>query len=326
MKKALRMILVYLIFLLFGIGFGALLYSLNQELLNHTVGKKLSLLNLNVYIKSLFYMAACMCMLVCPVIAFSRIRTKMGISQLITYIILSLLTWGIFIPSVFYFENKYSEKNGTSIYDSRNMLSGGYFRESLEENKVYYFTEDYDSALSYRAENVVIDKSHFGVVSTDVDGDSFSDNFFAEAAPYKDLIIKKSFNGKGIPVLISFDILLAEGKKAFFGGWSFYLGFLSFGLLLCAIYGISHFFEWRLVNVCGVVLVTSVCLLGNSFYYYPVCEGFRNSCAKIKVFSFLSQYMNEPLLVMVNVFFSLVLIVVGIVTYAIKKRRAKKDY
>ena len=61
----------------------------------------------------------------------------------------------------------------------------------------------------------------------------------------------------------------------------------------------------------------------NTMYYHPVITSFRRQYINNKgFFIFLGKYMDDPLLVLVNVTLSLVFIIIGIVRFATRKKRS----
>ena len=94
---------------------------------------------------------------------------------------------------------------------------------------------------------------------------------------------------------------------------------LSFVLLLCSVYGITSFFDWRLINTIMLFIVTALIIIWNSFYFAAEFEAIRQRVNNIGMFKALGGIVNEPFLFITNIFFALVLITMGTIKFAVRK-------
>ena len=190
MKKALNLMLAYLITLLVGVSLGTVLYSFYINVLKYVAGTEIAFFAKNDMLYSLFYILFCSLIVVLPFISYYRIRHPGGVPQIIAFVILAILTWGLFIPGVY----KLSEKYKTYYYEAEEsvQLSKGYFRKV--DDKVYYFTDDFWTTEQdvRKADAVVFDLNAKGndVIYKTVSEDPLHP-LFRCAAPYRDILLKK---------------------------------------------------------------------------------------------------------------------------------------
>ncbi len=316
MIKALKLVLMYFLILLLGTAIGMVFYYVYLEMQASVAGITSILFNKEDLLRALFYVLGCVFLFICPAMVYVRISNKGGAGNFIAFILLSALTWAVCIPLLLHFEDKvnYNSKSSTK------MLTGGYFREN--KGKVYYFTSDYNNNPYMNITTVVIDTSDSGQVEVQNISPSRDFILFRDAAPYSDILIKKAFGEESRNPLISFSLILEHARNAFAKKWTFWLGFLSLGLLIASLYGAADLFRWRLLNTGFLLTATFVILAANTLYYHPVVTSFRRQYINNnKFFLLLSKYVDDPPLVMVNLVFTLVFIIIGIVRFAGRKKR-----
>lgn len=317
MKKAFRLVLMYFLLLLLGTALGMIFYYVYLEMQSSVAGMPFEFFRKEDLLRSLFYVLGCVLLFVCPAMVYIRISNKGGAGNFIAFIILSALTWALCIPSLIFLQDKYVYQSK----DSSKTLTGGYFREC--EDKVYYFTSDYNKNSYTKTTTVIIDTSADGIVEVEEIPPSRDFILFRDSAPYSDVLIKNAFGQVSNNPIISFALILEHAKNAFSKKWTFWLGFLSLGLLIASLYGTADLFRWRLLNTGFLMTATFVILAANTFYYHPIVTSFRRQYINNRgFFIFLSKYIDDPLLVMVNLFFSLVFIIIGIIRFATRKKRS----
>ena len=317
MKKALKLVLMYFLTLILATAAGVLFYSVYLAIQNYVAGGSLTLFNKQEFLRALFYVFSCVILLVCPAMVYVRISNKGGVGHFIAFILLSAITWSLLIPVQIKLEDKvlYDSK------DSSKILTGGYFRESGDT--VYYFSSDYNVNPYVSPTTIIIDTTEEGKVSIEKTNPSRDFFLFRDSAPYSDILIKKLFASESkIPVIISFSLIMQHARNAFAKSWTFWLGFLSLGLLICSLYGAADLFRWKLLNTCFMLVSTIIILSVNTLYFHPVVASFcRQYINGKKFFVMLNNYMDYPLLVILNVSFSLVFIIIGIIRFATRKKR-----
>lgn len=324
MKKALKMIFLYLFLLIVCTAIGTVLYSVYLNVCSSVTGIKINLLRNDVLLKSFFYVAVCVIICVSPVVSFLNIKNKGGFSRFITYIILSGLTWGVLLPIVIHFGEKY-DFNDSSIRTEGIAFSSDCFRKG--DQKVYYFLEDLEKNESLyfpSAQAVVIDTTTFGTVSVKEIRNEPDFELNVIGGNYRDVIVSESFEEEYLRPSINFHTLVDRAVNSFERGWTFYLGFLSLGLLLCCLYGLTRIFVWKLINSGFIITVTAIILFINTFCTTsPFFCNLMETVNSTRFFAFLGQYMYEPFLVFLNLVFSLLTILIGVIAFIHRKKKGQ---
>lgn len=324
MKKALKMILLYLFLLIACTAIGTALYCVYLNVSGSVTGIKINLFEFDILLKAFFYIAACVIICISPLISFLSIRNNGGISRLITYIILSCISWGVLMPVTIYFGRKY-DFNNPSIKTDNIAFTSDCFRKG--ENKVYYFLEDLEKNETLyfpSAQAVVIDTDTFGTVSVkEIRNDSgFELNSIGGA--YRDVIISESFEEDFVNLPINFHTIIKRADNALNKGWTFCLGFLSLGLLLCSLYGFSRLFVWKLINSGFIVSITAIILFVNTFCTTsPFFSTLMEKINSTRFFAFLGQYMDQPFIVFLNLVFSIISILIGVIGFIHRKKKGQ---
>ena len=317
MKKAFRLVLTYFLFLVIGTALGMFFYYIYLHLQSSVAGQPAAFFQKEDLLRVLFYVLGCLLFFICPAMVYVRISNKGGIAHFIMFIILSCLTWAVLLPLLGHFENKISY----NTKDSSKVLSGGYFRENGD--KVYYFTDDYNKNTYIDTTAIVIDTSREGTVEIEKIKPSRDFILFRDSAPYNDILLKKTFNESEHQSIISFSLIMQHAQNAYAKGWTFWLAFLSLGLLFMSLYGAADLFRWRLLNSGFLMIMTFGIFAANTLYYHPAVSSFRRQHINSKsFFIFLGKYMDDPLLVLVNVTVAFVFLIIGIVRFATRKKRS----
>ena len=317
MKKALKLILMYFLTLILAAAVGVVFYSVYIGIQNYVAGRTFNIPGKEDLLRALFYISTCIIILICPAMIYVRISNKGGVLHFIAFVLLSCATWGILIP----LHVKMEEKVLYKAKDTSRVLSGGYFRQS--DDKVYYFSTDYNANPYISPVTVVIDTTEDGEVSIERTEPSRDFVLFRDSAPYSDILIKNLFpQNSSSQAIISFSLIMQHASNAIKKGWTFYLAFISLGLLLCSLYGAADLFRWRLLNTCFMMAASFFILLANTLYFTPAVTSFcRQYINNKSFFVFLSKFMDYPLLVIANVFCSVVFIIIGIIRFATRKKR-----
>jgi len=317
MKKALRLIFMYLLFLMFGVSLASVIYSFFQNVLHFVAGRKIELFEWKNFILSVIFITQSILFMICPLMAYYRIRHTGGFVSLVTYIILCFITWIILFPLTLQLNKKIVPKIKGEIVEQP--LSGGYFRRV--DDKIFYSIKDLPAsdAESDSVSMLVIDTSADNGITESLEGNDSV--LYEKALPFRDVLIKDNFLLKDNKSTISFRFLISKAESAWEKGFTHWMGFLSLGFLLSSIYGLVSFFAWRLVNAVFCFFITFAAIVLNSFYFSPVLETFRNmDFMKNTFFNFLGKYIDEPFLCIVNIFFGLLFIAVGIIKFVVAKK------
>ncbi len=317
MKKALKLVLMYFLVLLIGTAIGMFFYTIYLSVQGAVAGTPFSLFNKTDMLRALFYVVLCMLIFICPIMVYIRISNNGGIAHFITFILLSGITWALGVPALLHYESKVMY----NVKDSSRMLTGGYFREY--NGKVYYFTSDYNANPYMDTTSIIIDTAPDGEVSIENIKPSQDFVLFRESAPYRDSLIRSTMDEKDVKYsIISFDLIKQCAVQAFAKKWTFWLGFLSLGLVFASLYGAASLFRWKLLNTGFLMFATFLILAANTLYFHPVFVSFRRQHIDTqRFFMFLAKYIDYPFLVLCNVFFSFVFLIIGIICFATRKKR-----
>lgn len=322
MKKALKLALIYLIILITGTVFGTLLYSLYLNLLNFISGRDITFFHDTELFQSLFYIMPCMLIFIIPLISYYRIRHPGGILQLIIFIVLCMLTWVVLMPATLKLKEFCNKR--FSFETTREYLSPNYFRKV--DNDVYYFTREFEATGAggvAEAPAIVIDTTENGGVDYRIIGDYPGFALNRKASPYREIQLKKLFADNENPVPVDFSLLVFNINNSYYGGFKALLLLLSFVILLCSVYSITNFFDWRLLNAIMVFISTALILCLNSVYYSPQFDIIKARIMDNGFFRFMNGIVREPILFILNCFFALLFIVSGIVKFAVRQHAKK---
>ena len=322
MKKALKLAIVYLVVLIVGTIIGTILYSFYLNLLGFVSGREIVFFKDSELFKSLFYVIPCMLIFILPVIAYYRIRHPGGALQLIVYIVLCALTWVLLMPGSFKLYDFCNRK--FSFKTEREYLSPDYFRKAGDN--VYYFTQEFSVSSLGRAVEapaIIIDTTEEGGVEFRKVVDFPSSDLNRKAAPFREVQLKSIFGDGENPVSIDFRLLMSMISGAYSGGLSHILTLFSFVLLLCSVYAITNFFDWRLLNAIILYITTALILCFNSIYFMTFFDPIKTRLMTSGALKAFGKVVSEPLLFICNILLAIILITGGIVRFAVRRHAAK---
>lgn len=316
MKKAIKFLAVYLFYFLAISIIGTLFYMAYLGIATTTAGQKLTLWNKDLFIKALFYVLLCTLFIVFPFIISYRIRHKGGVAQSIIYILICVVNWGILFPVLLNQANKVGYQE---IREIKKINSAEYFRES--GNEIYYFTKDLVQDGQAVPSIVISPDKEQAVEYKNVTAD---ENFvlFKVSAPYNDIFTKKAFPNDFVFNFIEPTVIFKNAFSALEKGWTFWLGFLSLAFLISTLYCISNFFDWKLLDTALIIVVFVVIILCNTYYFMPGFLSFRLKYLSGGFFTFLSRFIDNSPIVVLNIFTSIVFIIIGLVKLFKKRKSA----
>lgn len=318
MKKALKILSFYILGFLFMLTAGTLFYLAYLHVINYSAGMPVPVFGKEVVFKAFFYIGACSCILFCPFVAVFRIRHKGGIPQLLVYILLSVVLWGILFP---FFLGRVNQSGFDNALLEKKVSSSGYFRSA--DGQIYFFTKDLEENGMPVNALVITPENQDAVEVKEVQAKS-DFILFEQAEPYNDVFTKEVFKNAKIGNIFYFRMILDQATQALQESWSFWLFFLSFALALVSVYGLSNFFDWKLLNSIFVLIVSFLILICNTMYFSPAFEVYKMNHLQNGLFTSLAKVMNNPPLVLLNLLFSFITITTGTVVYFVKKRRVEE--
>lgn len=321
MKKALKLLLVYLITFFVSLLIGTCAYMIYNEVQGFIAGQKMNFFDKDQILKAVFFVSYGVCFFVCPFTAYYRVRHNSGLPQTIMFVILVIVTWGGIFPGLNMLENFcYQHLPETNKISH---LSGGYFRQN--ENRVYYFTRDFYSnfANNDHTNAVIIDTTEDGVVDFTQVKDEPDFELYTAAQPFNEIQTKNAFKPGSMKIPFDVRLLIDRGLESFVTGWSFYLGFISIGILLGSLYVFASITDWKLYNVCILMSGTILVLFVNCLLSAPISSKFTVWAEGLGFIEKLKTVFYNPVLVIINLISAVIVIAVGVVTTIIKKHRAK---
>lgn len=323
MKKALNLLLAYFLFLLFGILALTVFNVLNMSIQSFVAGREIKFFTETRFVKAFFDACFTAIFVICPCISYYRIRHQGGVLQAVSYVLICALTWALLFPGVDALEKRYSARH--YMQSEYSQLSAGYFRNTGD--RVYYFKNEFSELPngSYEANAVVIDLSDNGKVSSRPIVNSPYFELNRAGKPFTDPLIKQNFESEvGGAFSFSFKNLISLGRNALEKGLTFYLGFASVALVLCCLYAMTGFFEWKLLNSCFLIVASTLCYFINmsGFEFFPSSvKSAMNSNSFVRI---LEHYFDSPVLTALNVFVSILFVIMGLIKLLVKNHKARK--
>lgn len=324
MAKALKLIIKYISYLVIGTIAGSLLYTMYFNLLNFVPDGIKQKILFGDFLRNFFKVLSYFIFIVTPLIICHKLKRKSSVFQCLAFILLSGISWIILLPLSVKTYNKLEDR--FPLERKFNPLSKDEFRQY--ENQVYYFSTDYnpdskDSEINEIPSVVINTDDSEGFVKVEKIPESKDFELVKAAGPYRDILIKNAFSSKK-QNLLNVENILRKLNLAMEKGWTFLLGFMSLGFVLCAIYGLSNLSSWRLVNSANVIFITLAVILVNANYSEAAGNFLRKSAlTNNRFFEFLSNYVDEPFLCLLNVITGLIFIIIGIVRLIISNKIAK---
>lgn len=322
MKKALSLLFMFIIFLFAGSILATLFYSFFLGVLNYVVGLKVSIFEIDTIINSFFYILPLIIMLIPSVLSYYRVRHFGTLPQIITYLIICVLSWGVFLPLTIKAQEHYFRNN--SIVYQKNELTPNYFRQ--DKKFVYYFTKELSSDKYSKniVPTVIIDTSE--EKSIEIKNNIISKNFvlYRDAYPFTDIIIKDTFSTNKLRFFIDYKSLLDYAYSSLNHGISFYLGFLTLALALTSLFAFTNIFSWKLLNSIFIIFSTIILFFINTYYFSPSLDSIKTSFINNNsFFIFLEAFVDNPFLCIINISIFLIQLSVFIINKLIKKTANK---
>ena len=320
MKKALNLIIIYFITLISGVLLGSVLYSFYINVLNFVAGTEIKFFTKNDMLYAIFYISFCVLFIVCPLISYYKIRHPGGVPQLITFIILSALTWVIFIPGLFKINDNYIENHYVAA--EKEPLSKNYFRQI--DDKVYYFTKDFEKNNQGQIQTTAV------VIDTDAEYknlkikkiiDSPDKDYHVAAEPYREILLKNTLHNDDFPVSVNFKYLITTIKNNIADGLLPFIGYLSLGLVMASIFALTNCFDWKLLNTLLISITSVFILVLNSCPQFFRLDLLADKLAGSGFLRTFEHFGSEPLVVFINFVLSLIFITVGVVMFIVKRHK-----
>ena len=313
MKKALTLLLIYFLICLLGTSALATLFMFNADSMHYVIDVPSSLFSLETFLygMSIAFPLVSIASLVSLVLIMVR-NQKNQLPCFITYIILSALTWIVFIPF---------SLTQLSVYDSaeheqtEQKTSAGIFRP--DSNGILYYSRVLENG---NTDGIFIDSS--GYLGQEGNIISFYDSPVrnSQAYPYSDVLIKNALQP---PLTVTYPLslyisLLTSALHYNESGFLAWLCFASLGLAFASIYSFQYFSEWKLSSALSVLIAAAFIIFINYFCYMDYLPAALKQFGKM-----LSDFTSaeNPLVIVLNLITAIVFSIYGIIMkiYRLKK-------
>lgn len=322
MKNVWKLLLAYLLVLLIGCVIGTVIVSEFFTALHLVVGEKQVFFSVKNIFES-FIVVIPLILVICPMMLcfyISRHNSK-KVSVVITYIILSLLTWIVLFPAYLTFSRKLSSTIAqdfvkTDASPSRKvLLSSEYFRR--DGRLIYYHINDELSDIEIDAVSINMD----GTNQTNMIRETLnaSEELGKKSFPFNDILIRDAMSFFMIPPFFyGYINILSNAHAAWNSGIVSWLFFAIFGAALCSVYAFVGMSNWKIINSIAVVFWTMSIVVLNGAYYSVL----RNLIRFPQFPGFLNNIENAPL-ALANFLIFFVFLVIGIVAAVIRSAKGR---
>jgi hypothetical protein len=303
LKKTFLLIPAYIALLLFSCVISVLVYMLYFNTTGLIAGKTLQLFDTHVLINGFFFTTPVVLVLSGTLLSCYRIRhSHGGCFPVIMYVLLGMATWCVLYPAFIELKGHWQNQAATETV----VLTPGYFRHSGGD--IVYLPYGYNSDDT---KAVVISEDASPEFAVSIQKTNIAE-MVNKTAPFKDSLIRET-----IPVIPGwimgvFTGIQKRAESAWHAGYTSWLCFMSLGLVLFSAYALTFCSEWRFINFLYLCTMEAVTIAFNSLYFTPVFAQFREFSVQLGRNIKFFTYLDEPLLVCVNVFISFVFIALGI--------------
>ncbi len=315
MKKSIHILIVFFSVVITGSLLGSMLFMLYGNLTSLVANQKDTLFSFELFVPGIMVSFPLVCILALLFVILLNIRhSDFSKTSLITYLVLGLLTWFVFIPfdlsrSVDYITQEHNRVN-------REILTDGIFR-TTDEGIEYLsrVTPDgladgifIDTTGSYKNPGTVLEIKQKDVSSkaTDV----FADTLIRDGAELSQFV--------SVPLNIYAELMI-NGTNCYLKGVISWISFAFMGLALISCAGLSNVSSWKLLNIFFVVFMACITGLLNYEYY---SGDFFNSFAVEWARFFHGWPVDNPFMVILNLVIAGVCTMTGVIRFP---KKAKSD-
>ncbi len=305
MKKAISLIGIYFLLLIFGTIIMSTIYMLGSDLMTVVSGQNINFFSVPFFMAGVQTSFPMVCIVSGLLIILYLIRHPGNqILSAVIYAALTVLTWGILIP----IDLAAINNSDFSVTDYRKTISStGVFRS--ERAGVYFLSKITDDGY---ADGAFIDVNGFSSQEGKIVNFEKLKINNDDAFPYSDILIKNSIEP---PKFVTFPLsvyasLLSVGVNSWAKGLGEWLCFATLAFALIATYGVQFVSSWKLTNAISVIMAELALIFLNYAYYYGYFP------QALKDFSvYISKFIpaSHPLIVFINILIGGLLILYGIV-------------
>ena len=325
MKKTFEMMLNFLLLLMAGLFVGSLVYIQYVTCTNIVAGHPLEFPK-SLFLYALFQAAPMVILLITPFILMWKIRhLENPVSSTLSFVFLSLILWLLLLPVSQILLDKAPTKTQEYLSNT-NAISGGFFRNI--NGRSYYFISDENVTEGNCDTIMIFDSSRQDTFGSEEIISTVSESEFAKAAsPFNDILFKDTMGDLPKFMLHIASLYSKSVDSAWRHGYISWFCFCSLGFLMASAWTLVRISPWRMINFTFVMVVQIFAILVNTLYYADFFSDARINLLRFfygqdfsRLGFFHSRMIQLPL-VSLNLLAGIIIIVIGIVTNAVKKRR-----
>lgn len=313
MKNVLKLLLSYFLVLLIGCIVGTIIVSEFFTTLHLVVGRKQDFFSARVMLESLIVVIPII-LIICPMMVcfyISRHNFK-KVSTVITYIILSLVTWIVLFPTYLTFSQKFSKSisqyfvKTSSAPNADVLLSSGYFRK--DGRFIYYHIDNELSGTETDAVLMNMDGTNqTNMIRETHDASEMLGN---QSFPFNDVLIRDALAFPLLPTFFNGYInILSNAHAAWNSGIFSWIFFALFGAALCSVYAFVGMSSWKIINSIAIFFWTAIIVVLNGSYYSILSHLIQIP----RLPGFLADVENAPL-ALANFLICFIFLILGIIS------------
>ena len=263
MRRALSLILDYIMLLIFGTLIGFIIYLQYFGSISLVAGRTISL-SRNIIIFGIFKTLPIIYLLLPFGLMLYKIRHKSRpVLTAFTYTALCLFTWLLLYPFTLRIQEKLSSNlTPDTILKDQLPLSKNYFR--TQNGNIYYFISDEQDGYAdvITVHNEKNSESHPIPEKLDISNTS---DFYINTQPFRDPLIKDTITDIPFSVIKILDSIKSQAINAKSNGYISWLAFASLGFALCGLYAFIKMSSWHLINAFTILALSSAIIFFNYF-------------------------------------------------------------
>lgn len=337
MKKSLEMIANFFVVLIAALIVGMMTYIQFTTIENLVAGHSVDFPK-SLYILGLLENAPAVFLLMIPFMLIYKVRHLSNpVATTITYVVLCIAVWFGLFPLSQIVRNSFLESQQIAAFNVSAAesklndeleipLSEGYFREV--NGKIYYFIQNENLETDSAEVLEIFDSQNSEKFGNKIILDTKETSEFSQAAkPYKDVLIKQNMKDTPKQTIKVLEFFYNSVLRSWNNGFISWICFCSLGFFMASAYAFVSVSSWRMINLTYILVVQFAAIILNTIYYLDSFFNVRLFLNRLFYGSDFSrlQYFQTHLiqlpLVAINVFFGILVIILGIIFNSINRKK-----
>lgn len=337
MKKSLEMIANFFAVLIAALIVGMLTYIQFTTIENLVAGHSVDF-SKSLYILGLLENAPAVFLLMIPFMLIYKVRHLSNpVATAITYVILCILVWFGLFPLSQIVRNSFLESHQIAVFNISAAeskindeleipLSEGYFREV--NGKIYYFIQNENLETNSAEVLEIFDSQNSEKFGDKIILNTKETSEFSQAAkPYKDILIKQNMKDTPKQTLKVLDFFYNSVLRSWNNGFISWICFCSLGFFMASAYAFVSVSSWRMINLTYIMIIQFVAIILNTVYYLDSFFNVRLFLNRLfygrdfSRFQYFQSHLIQLPLVAINVFFGILIIILGIIFNSINRKK-----